>query len=203
MNIGGDGYLHGDVSIGNVLRLKKPVERLAFSTRSLELFEPYRRPTADEDHGVMSAMNASAAEEDAKPYVDFPRQYRKRSRSRDGVGTGGSTPKMPRTKEKMAIQDDAASSGAEFITLENIGDASGDDEFWTTLRSNLACANADKYILNVAAAAERLEKALRKLGVLTTCEAVLIDGDRAVRLQTYFTGTGHDVVISVSACASV
>ena len=110
---------------------------------------------------------------------------------------------MSRTEEKMAIQDDAASSGADILRLENMGDAPDDDEVWTTLRSNLARANADMYLLNVAAAAERLEKALHTLGVSTTCHAILIDGDRAARLQTYFTGTEHDEVISVSACASV
>ena len=34
MNIGGRGYLHRDVTIGNVLMLEKPVQRPAFSTRA-------------------------------------------------------------------------------------------------------------------------------------------------------------------------
>ena len=110
---------------------------------------------------------------------------------------------MPRTEEKVAIQDDAASSGADILRLENMGDAPDDDEFWTTLRSNLACANADMYLLNVAAAAERLEKTLRKLGVSTMCHAVLGDGDMAAKLQTYFTSDVHAGFISVSSYASV
>ena len=197
MNIGGDGYLHRDVTIGNVLKLNKPVERPTFSTRSLELFKPYHRPTADEDQDVMSSINDYAA---AEVTPDEPHVRRKRSRSGDDVGTGGSTPKMPRTDEAMETQEAVALPGAEVMRLEKISHAASHDKFWETLRSSLA---HDEYLVNIAIAAERLEMALRKLGVSTMCHAVLGDGDMAAKLQTYFTSDVHAGFISVSSYASV
>ena len=206
MNIGGDGYLHRDVSIGNVLRLTKPVEHPAFSTRSLELFKSYRRPTAEEpeiEECVATAVNNPPAEGDVKPnvgYLDSPHEHRKRFRSRDDVGTGGSIPKMPMTDEDMVTQRDAALPGADVMRSEKIGHALGDDEFWTTLRSTLA---HDDNLVKVADAAERLETAPRTLVVSTTCQAILINGDMDARLQTYFTSAAHVGIISVSSGASV
>ena len=49
-------------------------------------------------------------EEDVKPnveYLDSLNEYRKRSRSRDDIGTGGSTPKLPRTNSHMEIHEAA------------------------------------------------------------------------------------------------
>lgn len=47
-------------------------------------------------------------EEDVKPnleYLDSLNEYRKRSRSREDVGTGGSTPKLPRTDSFTEVHD--------------------------------------------------------------------------------------------------
>ena len=77
-------------------------------------------------------MNDFAAEEeDVKPnveYLDSLNEYRKRSRSRDDVGTGASTPKMPRTEEHMEIQEGAALPGAEVHVNGVNGDASAEDD---------------------------------------------------------------------------
>ncbi|KAI0760577.1 TFIIE alpha subunit-domain-containing protein [Fomes fomentarius] len=67
-------------------------------------------------------------EEDVKPnleYLDSLNEYRKRSRSREDVGTGGSTPKMPRTDEHMETQSAAAPQDVEVYTNGVGGDSAG------------------------------------------------------------------------------
>ncbi|KAI1783309.1 TFIIE alpha subunit-domain-containing protein [Ganoderma leucocontextum] len=57
-------------------------------------------------------------EEDVKPnleYLDSLNDYRKRSRSREDVGTGGSTPKLPRTDYAMEVAE------AEAATVNGFG----------------------------------------------------------------------------------
>lgn len=71
-------------------------------------------------------------EEDVKPnleYLDSLNEYRKRSRSREDVGTGGSTPKMPRTDEHMETQSVVAPQDVGVYTNGVGGDStgSGDD----------------------------------------------------------------------------
>ena len=201
MNIGGDGFLHRDVAIGNVLKPERPVQRPPFSTSSLKLFEPYCRPTASEYQGVATNMNnAAAADAVVKPndeYLNTLHESRKRFRSRDNVGTETRTPKMPRIGENMDTEEDVALPEVGIMRLEKIDDAHGDGDFWTTLRSNLA---HDEYLVQVANAAERLENALKKLGLSTTCRALISDGDTAARLKTYFTESEHAGVFSVSSC---
>ncbi|KAI0724337.1 TFIIE alpha subunit-domain-containing protein [Cerioporus squamosus] len=70
-------------------------------------------------------------DEDVKPnveYLDSLNEYRKRSRSRDDIGTGSSTPKMPRTEEHMGIQVEAAVPEAEVHVNGVNGDASAEDD---------------------------------------------------------------------------
>ena len=195
MNIGGDGFLHRDVAIGNVLKPERPVQRPPFSTRSLKLFEPYCRPTASECQGVAAAAAAVVKPNDE--YLNTLRESRKRFRSRDNVGTETRTPKMPRIGENMDTEEDVALPEVGIMRLEKIDDAHGDGDFWTTLRSNLA---HDEYLVQVANAAERLENALKKLGLSTTCRALISDGETAARLRTYFTESEHAGVFSVSSC---
>ena len=85
--------------------------------------DPSTRPTP--------GLSEFGEEEDVKPnveYLDSLNEYRKRSRSRDDVGTGASTPKMPRTEEHMEIQEDAALPGAEVHVNGVNGDASAEDD---------------------------------------------------------------------------
>ena len=203
MNIGGDGFLHRDVAIGNVLKPERPVQRPPFSTRSLKLFEPYCRPTTSEYQGVAANMsNAAAAAAVVKPndeYLNILHESRKRFRSRDNIDTETRIPKMPRIAENMDTDEDVALPGVGIMRLEKIYDAPSDDsdDFWTALCSNLA---HDEYLVQVANAAERLENALKKLGLSTTCRALISDGDTAARLTTYFTESEHAGVFSVSSC---
>ncbi len=62
-------------------------------------------------------------EEDVKPnveYLDSLNEYRKRSRSREDVGTGGSTPKLPRT-DSFVEPHLAVEAGA--VMLNGFGEA--------------------------------------------------------------------------------
>ena len=120
MRIGDEspGYLHRDVSIGNVLKLKQPAECKPFTTRGVKRWLGDR--------------------------------------------------------------------------VKHIADS--DVNFWTSL---LDAVGDDTY-LDLVKAAERLEKALEKLGVSTTCMAVLIDADMAASLSDYFSQEAHHGVISVS-----
>ena len=197
MNIGRDGFLHRDVAIGNVLKPEKSVERPPFSTRPLKLFEPYCRPTASECQGVAAAAAAVVKPNDE--YLNTLHESRKRFRSRDNIDTETRIPKMPRTAENMDTEEDVALPGVGIMRLEKMHDAPSDDsdDFWTTLRSNLA---HDEYLVQVANAAERLENALKKLRLATTCRALISDGDTAARLKTYFTESEHAGVFSVSSC---
>ncbi|KAI0628573.1 TFIIE alpha subunit-domain-containing protein [Trametes polyzona] len=78
-------------------------------------------------------MNGFAEEEDVKPsveYLDSLNEYRKRSRSRDDVGTGGSTPKMPRTDEPAGMVEAETSlytNGIEVDAAPANGAVNGDD----------------------------------------------------------------------------
>ncbi|KAI0794331.1 hypothetical protein C8Q74DRAFT_1445748 [Fomes fomentarius] len=67
-------------------------------------------------------------EEDVKPNLEYLDSLndRKRSRSRQDVGAGGSTPKMPRTDEHMETQNVAAPQDVEVYT-NGVGGDSGDD----------------------------------------------------------------------------
>ncbi|RPD66591.1 hypothetical protein L227DRAFT_649286 [Lentinus tigrinus ALCF2SS1-6] len=135
------GFLHRDVTIGNVVKPDKPVWRPAFSTRAFKLFEAYRHPIQAEDSETITQGLAN----------------------------------------KHLVRD---SDGA--LT-------SSDDDFWIKLR---AAVVEDEYLEKVVLAAERLEKALAKLGVSTECKALLIDGDTAAELKTYFSSSKHAGAIS-------
>ncbi|KAI0717042.1 TFIIE alpha subunit-domain-containing protein [Earliella scabrosa] len=68
-------------------------------------------------------------EEDVKPnvqYLDSLNEYRKRSRSREDVGTGGSTPKIPRTDERMETQEETPAPEAE-VYMNGTGGSAADD----------------------------------------------------------------------------
>ncbi|RPD65743.1 hypothetical protein L227DRAFT_540670 [Lentinus tigrinus ALCF2SS1-6] len=140
MNLGGRGFLHRDVTIGNVVKLDKPVKRPAFPTRTLELFEPYRHAIADDSEMITQGI--------------------------------------------ANMQLERGGHGAL---------ASSEDHFWMKLRGAVA---QDEYLEQVVIAAERLEKALAKLGVSTECKALLIDGDMAAELKTYFSSSEHAGAIS-------
>ena len=56
--------------------------------------------SADPSGQPTPGLSEFGEDEDVKPnveYLDSLNEYRKRSRSREDVGTGGSTPKLPRT----------------------------------------------------------------------------------------------------------
>ncbi|RPD63162.1 hypothetical protein L226DRAFT_528029 [Lentinus tigrinus ALCF2SS1-7] len=96
-----------------------------------DYYDQYYASLAASSQPTPSLGEFAAEEEDVKPdvdYLDSLNEYRKRSRSRDDVGTGGSTPKMARTEEHMVIQEDAAVPEAEVHANGVNGDASAEDD---------------------------------------------------------------------------
>ncbi|KAI0667287.1 TFIIE alpha subunit-domain-containing protein [Trametes maxima] len=80
---------------------------------------------------AITRMSEFGEEEDVKPsveYLDSLNEYRKRSRSREDVGTGGSTPKLPRTDDYAGEAETAVhTNGIELETSATANGAPADD----------------------------------------------------------------------------
>ncbi|KAI0754527.1 hypothetical protein C8Q80DRAFT_373071 [Daedaleopsis nitida] len=151
MSIGGKGYLHRDVSIGNVVRPIVPVQRRAFTSRRgvEELVKGL--------HHIKHSASSEAIES-------------------NNEGAQGSHADRP-------AKDEHDRSGAEGAKRH-----SDKEGFWTNLGG---AAGHNPYLKNVVNAAQRLEKALDKLGLSTECRALLIDGECVGFLPEYFVDPPH------------
>ncbi|KAI0821884.1 TFIIE alpha subunit-domain-containing protein [Trametes gibbosa] len=80
---------------------------------------------------VTPGLNGFGGEEDVKPsveYLDSLNEYRKRSRSRDDIGTGSNTPKMPRVRDTIELEAAAYVNGVEAGILPPANGLVADDD---------------------------------------------------------------------------
>ncbi|KAI0754533.1 hypothetical protein C8Q80DRAFT_373695 [Daedaleopsis nitida] len=92
------------------------------------------------------------------------------------------------SSEAIESNNEGAQGSHDRSGAEGAKRHSDKEGFWTNLGG---AAGHNPYLKNVVNAAQRLEKALAKLGLSTECRALLIDGECAGFLPEYFVDPPH------------